>query len=192
METYANASFVGKKMHQKLGLDYAWKLETYESQFPQDLPPSPGHKPQPLSYHDFVRGLSPPSSAAIRALFSSAFYSTLTPYGYSQYDRNVREIQNVVIEKDDAIALDWTFQVVKNYNVPGAKAMFTANVGRTKEVFALALVSNTSVTQVSHMLVNIIKKRANFNPSVLYHDTCPHNRDFWTILFGSTKCELYR
>jgi hypothetical protein len=209
METYANASFFGKKMHKKLGLDYEWKLETYESQFPEDSLPTPAHKP--LSYHDFVRGCSPPSSASIRALFSSAFYSNLTPYGYSQYDRNVREIQNVVIKKDDAIAIDWTFQVVKNYNVPGAKAMFTANVGRTKEVFALALVSSTSVSQVSHMLVEILQKRANFNPSVLYHDTCPHNQDFWSMLFGAnldvrlglfhllhrivdtldTKCELY-
>ncbi len=43
--------------------------------------------------------------------------------------------KNVDNGKDDAIALDWTFQVVKNYNVPGAMAMFTSNVGRTKEVF---------------------------------------------------------
>jgi hypothetical protein len=209
MQTYANASFVGKKMHEKLGLEYQWKLETYMSQFPEDSLPTLAHKP--LSYHDFVRGLSPPSPAAIRALFSSAFYSPLTPYGYSQYNRNVREIQNVAIGKDDAIALDWTFQVVKNYNVPGAKAMFTANVGRTKEVFALALVASTSVSQVSHMLVNILEKRENFKPSVLYHDTCPHNQDFWRLLFGSnlevrlglfhllhrivdtldSKCELY-
>jgi hypothetical protein len=89
--------------------------------------------------------------------------------------------------------------------------MFTANVGRTKEVFALALVSPTSVSQVSHMLVNILKKREHFKPSVLYHDTCPHNQDLWSMLFGrnlkarlglfhllhqivdtlDAKCELY-
>jgi hypothetical protein len=209
MKTYANASFGGKKMHEKLGLEYQFKLKTYQNQFPENSLPTPTHKP--LSYHDFVRGLSPPSPVAIRALFSSAFYSPLTPYGYSQFDRNVREIQNVDIGKDDAIALDWTFQVVKNYNVPGAKAMFTANIGRTKEVFALALVSSTSVSQVSHMLVNILQKREHFKPPVLYHDTCPHDQDFWSMLFGrnlevrlglfhllhpivntlDTKCELY-
>jgi hypothetical protein len=209
MKTYANASYFGKKMHEKLGLEYAWKLETYLSQFPQNLTPAPALKP--LSYHDFVCGLSPPNHAAIRALFSSGYYSALTPYGYSQHSRNVCEIQNVEIGQDDAFALDWTFQVVKNYNLPGAKAMFTANVGRTNEVFALALVASTSVSQVSHMLVNILQKRENFDPSVLYHDTCPHNQDFWSILFGAnlevrlglfhllhrivdtldTKCELY-
>jgi hypothetical protein len=209
MTTYANGSFFGKKLHQKLGLQYQWKLETFESQFPKDSPPAPAFKPP--SYHDFVQGISPPNPAIIRALFSRAYYSPLTPYGYSQFDRNVREIQNVKIGPDDAFALDWTFQVVKNYNLPGAKAMFTANVGRTNEVFALALVSSTSVSQVSHMLVEILKKRENFNPSVLYHDTCPHNQDFWRMLFGSnlevrlglfhllhrivdtldSKCELY-
>jgi hypothetical protein len=53
---------------------------------------------------------------------------------------------------------DWTFQVVKNYNLPGAKATFTANVGRTNEVVALVLVSSTSMSQVSHMLVDILEK----------------------------------
>ncbi len=209
MTTYANGSFFSKKLHQNLGLQYQWKLETFESQFPKDSPPAPAFKPP--SYHDFVRGLSTPNPAAIRALYSSGYYSALTPYGYSQYNRNVREIQNVNIGPDDAFALDWTFQVIKNYNLPGAKAMFTANVGRTNEVFALALVSSTSVSQVSHMLVNILEKRENFKPSVLYHDTCPHNQDFWRMLFGSnlevrlglfhllhrivdtldSKCELY-
>jgi hypothetical protein len=196
-------------VHKKLGLHYELKLETYESQFPEDSLPTPAHKP--LLYHDFVCSCSPPSSATIQALFSSAFYSPLVTYGYSQYNRSVREIQNVVIKKDDAIALDWTLQVVNNYNVPGAKAMFTANIGKTKEVFALALVSSTSVSQVLHMLVDILQKIDNFNPSVLYHDTCPHNQDFWSMLFGAnldvhlglfhllhrivdtldTKCELY-
>ena len=89
--------------------------------------------------------------------------------------------------------------------------MFTANVGQTSEVFALAIVETTSVSQVSHMLIEIIEKRKNFNPSVLYHDTCPHNQDFWRAVFGTsldvrlglfhllhrivdtldTKCELY-
>ena len=210
MKTYANGSFVGKKMHRKLGLKYKRKVETYLSQFPENEPPVPAL--QPPSFREFSRGFSLPDPATIRALYSSSCYSNLTPYGYSDFDRNVREIQNVEIGEGDAIAIDWTFQVVKNYNLPGAKAMFTANVGRTKEVFALALVSSTSVSQVSHMLVEIIqKRRANFNPSVLYHDTCPHNQDFWRMLFGANldvrlglfhllhrivdtldkKCELY-
>ena len=211
MKTYANGSYVGKKMHRKLGLQYSRKVETYLSQCSTDnAPPLPALS-NPPSFHNFTREFSPPSSEAIRTTFKSACFSPHTPYGYSQFERNVREIQNVRVGASDAIAIDWTFQVVKNYsNLPGAKAMFTANVGRTKEVFALALVSSTSVSQVSHMLVKILQ-REHFKPSVLYHDTCPHNKDFWTRLFGANlevrlglfhllhrivdtldpKCELY-
>jgi hypothetical protein len=119
-------------------------------------------------------------------LYKAGYCSKLTPHGCSTFDGIVREMQNVEIQKGDTIAIDWTFQAVKNCNSPGAKAMFTANVGRKKEVFALALVANTSVSQVSHMLVEIIQKRGtDFKPPVLHHDTCPHNQDFWRRLFGT-------
>jgi hypothetical protein len=94
-------------------------------------------------------------------------------------------MHNVTISDGDAIACNWTFQVAKNYNLEGAKAIFTANVGRTNEVFALAIVSSTAVSQVSHMLVEIIKKRRCFKPAVLYHDTCPNITAFWKQIFGS-------
>jgi hypothetical protein len=213
MKTYANGSYVGKKLHRKLGLEYSRKVETYLSQFRKTATTVVTTVPAlaPASFEEFSRGISPPSAASIRTLYKSGYYSSFTPYGYSQYERNVREIQNVKIGAGDAIAIDWTFQVVKNYNLPGAKAMFTANVGRTSEVFALALVASTAISQVSHMLVEILQKRENFKPSVLYHDTCPHNQDFWRMLFGAqlivrlglfhllhrivdtldTKCELY-
>jgi hypothetical protein len=103
MKTYANGSYFGTKMHEKLGLQYEWKLETFESQFPTDLPPAPALKP--LSYHDFVRGLLPPNPAIIRALYSSGYYLPLVPCGYSQFDQNVHEIQNVKIGPDDTFAL---------------------------------------------------------------------------------------
>jgi hypothetical protein len=176
MCTYANASFVGKKLGRKLGLQYTRKVETYFSQ-------NPSHPF--LSFDAFIAGFLPPSSASIRALYQDGFYSPLTPYGYSQYDRIVREMQNVRISPGDTIACDWTFQVTKNYNIKGAKAIFTANVGRTNEVFALAIVATTAISQVSHMLVEIMEKRQNFDPSVLYHDTCPNNADFWKALFGT-------
>ena len=85
----------------------------------------------------------------------------------------------------DAIATDWTFQVFKSYsNFPGAKAMFTANIGRTKEVFAFVLVLSTPISQVSNMLFKILEG-ANFKPLVLYHDTCPPSKDFWRMLSGA-------
>ena len=77
MKTYASGSSVGKKIHRKLGLSYARKVETYLSQFQEDNAPFPAYSPP--SFEDFSRGFSPPSAAAIRALYSSAYYSPLTP-----------------------------------------------------------------------------------------------------------------
>jgi hypothetical protein len=63
--------------------------------------------------------------------------------------------------------------------------MFTANIGRTKEIFAfLAVAEWTPTLQVSHMLVEILQKReANLNLWALHHPMCPHNQDFWRTLF---------
>jgi hypothetical protein len=184
MKTHANGWCMGKNKLRKLGLKYERKIASYLSQFTSISPVTP--PVEPPSFEDFSRGFVPLDSASIRNLCKAGYCSKLTPHGYSDFDRNVREMQNVEIQKGDTITIDWTFQVVKNCNLPGAKAMLTANVRRTKEVFALALFVNTSVSQVSHMLVEIIQKRGtNFKPSVLYHDTCPHNQDFWRRLFGT-------
>jgi hypothetical protein len=139
----------------------------------------------PPSFHDFTHRFSPPSAAAICSLYASGYHSSHTPCGCSQHERNVREIAHVKVCQGNAIAIDWTFGVVHNYGGTGAKAMFSANLGRTNEVFALALVSSTLVSQVSHMLIEILQKRPNFDPSVLYHNTCPHNKDFWAMIFGA-------
>jgi hypothetical protein len=112
----------------------------------------------------------------------------LTPYGYSQRERCERELQSVKAEKGDTVAFDWTFQVIKNYNLPGAKALFTANKGSTREIFALAIVQSTALKEVSHLLTQIVKKRKTMNPSVIYTDTCPDGIDFYKKIFGPTVC----
>lgn len=176
MKTYANARFVGNKLYQKLGLQYTRKVDSYLS-----LKPAQDY----VSFLEFRRGISPPNYKAIGFYFTQACYSSLTPYGYSQVDRITREMQNVQVSNSDMIACDWTFQAIKNFNLPGAKAIFTANVGKTNEIFTLAIVASTAISQVSHMLVEILQKRENFNPKVLYHDTCPNNQDFFKALFGA-------
>jgi hypothetical protein len=145
MKTCANGPHMGKNMLRKLGLKHERKIVSYLSQFARI---SPATRPvEPPSFEDFSRRFVSPDSAGIRNLYEAGHCSKLTSHGYSNFDRNVREMQNVEIQKGDTIAIDWTFQAVKNCNSPGAKAMFIANVGRTKEVFALALVANTSVSQ---------------------------------------------
>ena len=65
MKIYANGSYVGMKMHRKLGLHYSRKVETYLSQCSTDnTPPLPALS-KPPSFHDFTRGLSPPSASSI-------------------------------------------------------------------------------------------------------------------------------
>jgi hypothetical protein len=184
MKTYANGAFVSKKLHHKIGIQYTRKVDAYLSKV--------NNQPRAadfISFDEFCRGLSIPSASAIRALYVSAYHSPLTTYGYSQYERNVREMQNVDVRKGDAIALDWTFQAVKNYKLPGAKAIFTANNGRTNEILTLGLVSSTSVSQVSHMLVEMLHKRRSFKPTYLYHDTCPNLQDFFSKVFGVDCCQ---
>ena len=177
MKSYANASFMAKKLLRKLGMTYTRKVDSYLS-----LSPAKEY----VAFDEFCKGMTPPSAKAARVLFVHGFFSPNTPYEYSQYERIVREIQNVTLEEGDMLACDWTFQAVKNYNLPGAKALFTMNKGSTKEIVALVLVISTAISQVSHKLVEIMTKRPNFNPSVLYHDTCPNNGEFWKMLFGAS------
>jgi hypothetical protein len=90
----------------------------------------------------------------------------------------------VQVEPGEKIAIDWTFAAIKNYNLDKAKAVFTCNKATTKEIVILAIVPSTAVSQVSHCLVQARLKRKNFQPSVLYHDTCPNNDSFWKALLG--------
>ena len=97
-----------------------------------------------------------------------------------------REIQSVRVEIGDTVALDHTFQTLKNYNLPGSKALFTMNKGSTKEIVALVIVPSTSTKDISHLLTKIIKSQLNFKPSVLYTDTCPASQDLYLSILGKT------
>ena len=74
--------------------------------------------------------------------------------------------------------------MIKNYNLPGAKAMFTFNKASTREIVTLAIVPSTAIKEVSHMILQMRQKRANFSPKYLYSDTCPNNDSFWKKVLG--------
>jgi hypothetical protein len=116
------------------------------------------------------------------------------PHGFSNFDRYERQMQSVSLSaEDEKVAFDWTFQTTKNYNLPGANAVFTSNKGSTKEIITLALVPTTAVSQISHLLL-LKKKRKVYKPAVLYTDTCPHNEAFGNNMFGTyleTKLGLF-
>lgn len=111
----------------------------------------------------------------------------MTPTGISNYDRYIREIQGVEC-RNDIIAIDWTFAVSKTYRLPGAAAAFTMNTG-TGEIAALGLVENTAVDQIAH-LVEQVKRRQHFDPSVIYTDTWPKSENFWHTIFGAITGRL--
>jgi hypothetical protein len=90
-------------------------------------------------------------------------------YGFLNLDRHEREMQSVSLSaKDEKVAFDWTFQTTKNYNLPGANAVFTGNKGTTEEIITLTLVPTTAASQISHLLLQSKEKQKSFKPAVIY------------------------
>jgi hypothetical protein len=175
MITYANGTKLSNMMFRRMGNAYEQKLSTYLSQQPTE---------NFVSFNEFVKGSYPPSGRTLRDLFVESQHSKLTLYGYSSYERYEREIQSVEVDEQELVAIDWTFQVVKNYSLPGAKAMFTMNKGSTKEIVHLGIVRSTAVSQISHLVIKAKEKRRMFSPKALYSDITPHNVHFWCSIFG--------
>ena len=171
MRTYANADAVSRRLRDKIYKSYTKKVGTYLS---QNMLVTPF-----ITDEEYVSKLLPPSGGSLRDLYDAVVRSPLTDYGYSTFERWVREMQSVLIEKNELLAVDWTFQVLKNYNLP-AKCMFTMNKGSTKEIVLYAIVDSTAVSQVSHLLIQAMKKREKFKPFGIYIRTSHHT----THLFG--------
>ena len=182
MVTYANGDVVSKRLYKKLCLHYTNKIETYLSQEPnKDF----------ISETSFIADVFPPSGKTLRSLFLEAQKTPLTSYGYSHSQRHKRELQSVDIPLGDIVAVDWTFQVLKNYKgLQGKYAMFTMNKGSTKEMVLSLIVPSTAVKEVSHALQQMAESRA-CEPSALYSDITPSNHIFWkTILKSCVEIKL--
>jgi hypothetical protein len=112
----------------------------------------------------------------------------------SNFDGYEREMQSVSVSANEKVAFDWTFQSIRNYNLPGVEAIFTRNKGSTKEIVSLAIVPTTSASQISHLVLQSKEKRKEFKPAVLYTDTCPHKEASSKGIFGTyleTKLGLF-
>ncbi|KAG7337271.1 hypothetical protein IV203_006809 [Nitzschia inconspicua] len=169
MKTYASGSFISRKMYRRLCNAYVSKVQTYLSKNPSAEIPL---------FDDFTNGFYPPSPASIRKIFESAEESAETPYGYSFKDRYTRELQSVDVEPDDAVAFDWTFQLIKNYILPGAKAAFTGIKGKTNEIISLVIVPSTKTADVSHALIQSRQKHTLDQKCKLY----------WQCLVDLQRC----
>ena len=62
--------------------------------------------------------------------------------------------------------------------------------GSTKEVISLATVPSTALSEVTHLLKQSKMWREQFNPGVVYTDTCPNGTYVWKGLFGNVDCRL--
>jgi hypothetical protein len=102
LRTYASGKFVSAKLHRKLSVVYARKVETYLSLSPTR---------EFVSYDAFTGGITPPNGAIIRCAFKDAESSKLTPCDFSYFERYEREMQSVNVGQDDKVAFDWTFAV---------------------------------------------------------------------------------
>ncbi|KAG7344511.1 hypothetical protein IV203_022519 [Nitzschia inconspicua] len=176
MKTYASDSFISRKMYRRLCNAYVSKVQKYLSKNPSAEIPL---------YYDFTNGFYPPSPGSIRKVFESAEESAETPYGYSFKERYTRELHSVDVQPDEAVAFDWTFQLIKNYLLPGDKAAFTGIKGKTNEIISLLIVPSTKTADVSHALIQSRQKRESFSPSVVYTDTCPNAMVFYKAILGT-------
>jgi hypothetical protein len=165
-------------MHQKQGKLYQRRLENYYS-----LSAAKAY----VSFHEFI-GTYPPSGAMIRFLYEQAERSNDTSTGISNFDRYTREIQGIG-EEGGALGLDWTFAVCKNFNVVGAKAMFTMQ-NSNAEIVNLALVPSTKAEEVAHLNEQAVRRRKNLRPKYIFTDMRPHNNSFWKMIFGPIKGKL--
>jgi hypothetical protein len=84
---------VSGKLHRKLGVICARKVETYLV----SLSPTRGF----VSYDAFTSGVTPPNGAVIRSSFKDAENSKLTPCGFSHFKRCEREMQSVNVSQDN-------------------------------------------------------------------------------------------
>ena len=175
MVSTASASSFAKILYRKYNQAFVEKVESYIS-----LGPLKNY----INLQAFHGLTCSPSAESIRDLFLDAEKSCLNPYGYSNEARFTREMQSVIVPEDDVVAFDWTHQTLKNYILPGAKAIFTGNKGSTKEIISLLIVNSTKASQVAHGLMHARNKREKFSRRAVYTDTCPDNCTFWKMVFG--------
>jgi hypothetical protein len=141
-----------KKLHTRQGTSYTRMVSTYISKSP-----SQNGDDFCISVDEWTRRWAP-NGDQIRRYYEAGERSALTPYGYSHFERYTRELQSVGQEEgvSSTAAIDWTFATLKTYFSTTAKAIFTMKIGDGRTAM-IALVSNTSVQQISHLLIQMVR-----------------------------------
>ena len=168
MLTYGNGDLISKMMYARRNRDYTRKLSEYLADWAgyqavsndADRLTTP---PYPLFNNEWITHY-PPAGDGIRDLFEDACHSRCTPYGVSDHDRCVREIQSV--GTNSMFAQDHTMEVTKNYRRSmGAFAVWDVAT-ETGEIASAVVVGTTNAIGFAHAAESLTR-RSNFKPRVM-------------------------
>jgi len=127
---------------------------------------------------EFIRQ-HPPMGDTIRDMYDAAASSNKNPWGISDHDRHVREIQSVKCD-GGIFAQDHTFQVTKNYRKSlRATAAWDVATG-TGEIASAVLARTTQTKDFAHAAQQLMY-RTNWKPQVKHSDTWPNKKEHWCL-----------
>jgi hypothetical protein len=178
MLTYSNAEYVSKKMYKRQNREYLKRIQSYMDWCFLLHPYYGQHRSYP-QVHDWSTQY-PPTGDSLRKLYNESKRSFLTDTGLSDHLRHTRELQSVGCRLSSAS--DHTVDVTKNYKLLGAKTCFDVSV-ETGEIACVVLVESSKIQQAAHA-IEALSRRKRFSMKLHYTDICPHNDDFFHLLFG--------
>ena len=120
-----------------------------------------------------------PTGRQLRDLYVSAARSDLTAYGFSDHERNVREIQSVGCNLH--LAADHTFEPLKNYDssTRSHAAAVIDFVNEKGQIPFVALVPSTQGKDFFHGAKMMMKRNNFINNPYITNDTWPKGEDIF-------------
>ncbi len=129
----------------------------------------------------------PPSGDQLRdyLFFGETSSNIFYRYCYlERYDKEFQSIGQKVGSPNEAVSIDWTFAALKSYgSLDGATAVFALKTSEG-QVPSLAIVSRTSVREISRLLNQMKRLRHGFKPRMLYTNEWPSASKFKMNAFG--------
>jgi hypothetical protein len=179
MLTYSNAEYVSKKMFKRQNKEYLKRIQSYmdwcfllHSYYTQ-------HWSYP-KVQDWSTQY-PPTGDSLCKLYNEGKRSFLMETGLSNHMCQTLELQSVGCRLSSVS--DHTVDVTKNYSLLGAKTCFDVSV-ETGEIATVVLVESVKIQQAAHA-IEALSWRKNFCSKLHYTDICPHNDEFFHLIFGN-------
>jgi len=185
--TYGNGDLCSRLLHHAINKSYLERVEDYYSfyrvQKQKEAPP------KYVENHGYYIRAYPPTGDGIRDAYDSACSSSHTPWGISDHDRHIREIQRVGCKS--IFAQDHTHKVTDNYYQKkglGAFALWDC-ANENGEIASAVLVPSTKTIHFSHA-ARALTRRVDFKPLAMCSDAWPAKSDFWDLTFRGLQGRL--